>query len=261
MFDRSQLLWKHRRLLWATTLTDIKMRFSGTILGRLWTLLYPLLFLGLYAVVYTMIFKIKLGNYSTFEYVLLIFSGLIPFLGFSEALGAGVGCVLGNKGLVKNTLFPIELIPVKAVLASSVTMLVGLVLLLIFLWGNGIAHWTQLLLPVIIVLQLIFTIGLIWLLSAMNVFIPDIAQTVSILTLFLMLVSPIAYTHEMIPPALVPFMYPNPLYYLIMLYRDVAFIGVIPTSMLITFTLIAGGFFTLGGFVFSRLKPLFADYV
>ncbi|OZI72185.1 ABC transporter permease [Bordetella genomosp. 12] len=261
MFDRSRLLWKHRHLLWATTLTDVRIRSSGTILGIVWTLLYPLMFLGLYAVVYTMIFKIRLGGFSTFEYVLLIFSGLIPFLGFSESLGSGVSCVLGNKGLVKNTLFPIELIPVKTVLASSVTMLVGLSLLLIVLWANGIVHPTQLLLPIIILLQLIFTVGLIWLLSAINVFVPDIAQTVSIMTLFLMLVSPIAYTHSMIPAAVLPFMYLNPLYYLIMLYRDAVFLGDFPLSMLLTFTLIACGFFTLGGYVFSRLKPLFADYV
>jgi lipopolysaccharide transport system permease protein len=122
-------------------------------------------------------------------------------------------------------------------------------------------HSTQLAIPLILVLQIVFTVGLIWMLSAINVFIPDLSQMIAVLILFLMLVSPIAYTQEMIPKELIPFMYPNPLYYLIMLYRDAAFIGVIKPGLLAIFTVISFSTFFLGGFVFSRLKPLFADYV
>ena len=255
------ILWVHRKSLWATTLIDIRGRFKGTVFGMAWAILYPILFLGLYAVVYTMIFRIKVANYGTTDYVLLIFCGLVPFLGFSEALGTGVGSVLSNKGLIKNTLFPIELIPVKSVIASSVTMIVGLVLLLPILWGQGIIHSTQFLLPLIFILQLLFTIGLIWLLSSVNVFIQDLGQMVAILILFLMLVSPIAYTHDMIPPELLPFMYPNPLYYLIMLYRDAAFLGIFKPELFFIFTIISIVMFVGGGLIFTRLKPLFADYV
>ena len=219
------------------------------------------MFLGLYAIVFTMIFRIRVSGFSTFDYVLLIFCGLIPFIGFSEALGNGVSSVSSNKALVKNTLFPIELIPVKAVLASSVTMLVGLLVLLPVLWSRGIFHPTQLFIPLIFVLQCCFTIGLIWLLSAVNVFFPDLSQMTSILVLFLMLVSPIAYTHDMIPPELQPFMYPNPLYYLIMLYRDTAFLGEIRFDMLLVFSLLSITTLLIGGFVFSRLKSMFVDYV
>lgn len=256
-----QVLWRHRRILWATTLADIQSRFKGTVLGLLWSVLYPILFLGLYAVVYTMIFRIRAPGFETTEYVLLIFCGLIPFLGFSEALGAGVTSVVSNKGLIKNTLFPIELIPVKSVLASSVTMIIGLILLFGALFWHGILQWTQLAIPLILAFQLLFTIGLIWLLSAVNVFIQDLGQMIAILIIFLMLVSPIAYTHDMIPPELLPFMYPNPLFYLIMLYRDALFLGVLNLDMLLIFTLISITMFFFGGFVFSRLKPLFADHV
>lgn len=255
------VIWRHAHILRATTVTDIRTRFIGTLFGTAWLVLYPLLFLGLYAVVYTMIYRIRVPELGTFDYVLLIFCGLVPFLGFAEALGSGVGCVTSNKALVRNTLFPIDLIPVKTVLAASVTMLVGLAMLLLVLWGRGIVHVSQLAIPLIFVLQLIFTVGLIWMLSALNVFIPDLNQLVSVLILFLMLVSPIAYTHDMIPAELVPFMYPNPLYYLIMLYRDAAFLGELNVGLLAIFSAIALCTFFLGSYVFSRLKPLFADYV
>jgi lipopolysaccharide transport system permease protein len=256
-----RLLWRQRKMIWATTQNDVRARFSGTALGLAWVLIYPVLFLGLYAVVYTLIFKVRAASFSTTDYVLLIFCGLVPFLGFAEALGAGVSCVTSNKSLIKNTLFPIELIPVKTVLASSLTMVVGMVLLLIVLWSRGIVHKTQAVLPLLLVLQIAFTLGVIWLLSAINVFFNDLSQVVSVLVLLLMLVSPIAYTRDMIPPELMPIMYPNPLYYLIMLYRDAAFLGQIQVPLLGAFTLITATSFGLGALLFQRLKGLFADYV
>lgn len=256
-----KLLYSYRRILLAITWHDIKARYKGTALGLAWTIIYPLLFLGLYAVIYLMVFKIRLPGYTPFEYVLMIFSGLIPFLGFSESLGTGVGSVQGNKGLIRNTMFPIELIPVKAVLSSCVTMTVGLTLLVMILWSHGTVHKTQALLPLIFMFQLLFMIGLIWILSALNVFFQDVGQMVGILILFLMLVSPIAYTLDMVPPALMFLMYPNPLFYMIMLYRGALMIGEFPLYLFVVFSLISAGIFMLGYHVFSRLKPLFADYV
>lgn len=257
----TSLLWAYRHILLATAWNDVRARHRGTVLGKGWSVLYPLIFLSLYAFVYLLIFRIRLQAYTPFEYVLLIFSGLIPFLGFSESLSTGVGSVLANRGLIRNTMFPIELIPVKTVLASSVTMVVGLVLLLIVLWTKGTLLITQLMIPVILILQLLFTVGLIWILSALNVFFQDLGQIIGVVILFLMLVSPIAYTQDMIPPELMPLMYPNPLYYMIMLYRDSIVVGVVPIQLLLIFSLISLAMFLFGHYIFTRLKPMFADYV
>jgi len=254
-------LWNHRRILFATALSDVQARYRGTALGLAWSIVYPLLFLGLYAIIYLLIFRIRIAEYTTFEYILLIFSGLIPFLGFSEALSTGVTSVLGNKSLIRNTMFPIELIPVKAVLASTVTMTVGLVVLLATLWIRGTLLPTQAAIPAIFALQLIFTIGLIWILAALNVFFQDLGHMLGVIILFLMLISPIAYTLEMVPPSLMPLMYPNPLFYMIMLYRGAMVMGDIPMGLLAVFTAISLTTFALGHHVFTRLKPMFADHV
>jgi lipopolysaccharide transport system permease protein len=256
-----RLLFTYRSFLWATTLHDLRGRYAGTTFGMAWSVLYPLLFLGLYTVVYTMILKIRLEQFSTFDYVLLIFSGLIPFLGFSETLGLGVSAVTANKGLVKNTLFPIELIPVKAVLVGSMTMVIGLLVLQSILFVRGVWHMSQALVPIILVLQLLFTTGIIWILSALNVFFQDISQAVPIIMLFLMLVSPIGYTVDMIPKELMVLMYPNPLYYLIMIYRECIIFGRIPLVHFVIFFAVSWGIFWVGFYVFSRLKAVFADYV
>ena len=261
MINAFKLIHHHRQILKAISINEIRSKYIGTTLGLAWCFIYPLLFLGLYAVVYTLILKVRVANMSTVDYVLLIFSGLIPFLGFSEALSTGVSSVVANRGLIKNTLFPIELIPVKAVLSSSTTMLVGLCLLLPILWFKHGFLASQLLLPVIIFLQLIFSCGLIWLLSALNVFFRDLGQIIAVVILFLMLISPIGYTIDMIPTQLMSLMYPNPLYYLIMLYRECLISGNIPIHLSIIFTIIALVFFVVGYYVFSRLKMVFADYV
>ena len=94
------------------------------------------------------IFKVRFALFDSNQYVALIFCGLIPFLGFSEALSAGVGSVTQNANLLKNTLFPIDLVPVKAVLVSQCTQVVGTGLLLItIILLEGKRTWWALLLP------------------------------------------------------------------------------------------------------------------
>lgn len=256
-----RLLFAHRHILYATTLTEVRGRYMGTLFGLLWAVLYPFLFLALYAVVYMLILRVRLEQYSSFEYVLLIFAGLIPFIGFAEALGSTVSSVVSNKNLLKNTLFPIELIPVKAVLGSSISMAVGLVGLMLILWGKGSFSVVQITVLAVFALQIIFTTGVAWLLSALNVFFRDIGQIIGIVTLFLMMVSPIAYTEDMVPEALRGFMYPNPLFYIMECYRKILIFHEFPFWHFFVLLIVSFGTFHVGYSLFKRLKPVFGEYV
>ncbi len=261
MLGALRLLFRSRRILYATTLVEIRSRYVGTAFGLSWAVLYPFLFLGLYASVYALILQVRLQLYSPIEYVIIIFSGLIPFIGFSEVLGMSVSSVVSNKHLIKNTMFPIELVPVKGVFASSVSMTVGLAGLLLALWSRGEFHLTQLLIVPLLLLQLVFSIGVGWMLSALNVFFRDTAQAIGIVVLFLMIVSPIGYTSDMIPHQLLALAYANPLFYIIELYRQVLIFGVFSPRFWLAFTVIAVASFWLGYEMFRRLKPVFAEYV
>jgi lipopolysaccharide transport system permease protein len=255
------LLYRCRHILFATTLVDIRLRYIGTLLGLSWAILYPFLFLGLYAAVYGLILQIRLEIYTPVEYVIVIFAGLIPFIGFTEALGLSVSSVSGNKQLIKNTMFPIELVPVKAVIAGSLSMTIGICGLMLAQWSRGEFHATQMLIVPLLILQFMFSIGVGWLLSALNVFFRDVAQAIGIIVLFLMIASPIGYTRDMIPHQLLPLAYANPLFYIIELYRQVLIFGIVSPSFWWAFTAIAVSIFWLGYDVFRRLKPLFAEYV
>ncbi|WP_019937289.1 ABC transporter permease [Bordetella sp. FB-8] len=261
MFEPIQIIYRYRHMLYATTRNEIRARYVGSVLGAAWAVIYPFFYLGLYACIYTLVFRVRLNGHTSFEYVLMIFAGLIPFIGFSEALSASTTAVISNKGLIKNTVFPIELLPIKSVLSSSVSMAVGLIGLLIAYAAVGEGSLLDVLIIPIFVMQLLFCIGLAWLISSLTVFFRDIAQMIGIVIQFLMLVSPIGYTLDMIPKSLLPIMYPNPLFYIIEIYRQILFFHQIPWKSIAAFSLMTIVIFYLGHFVFSRLKPVFGEYV
>ena len=261
MISALKLLFRSRRVLYATTIVEVRSRYVGTAFGLSWAIIYPFLFLGLYAGVYALILRVQLQNFTPIEYILVIFAGLIPFIGFAEVLGSSVSSVVSNKHLIKNTMFPIELVPVKSVISSSLSMTIGLAGLILALWSHGDFHATQILIVPLLLLQIIFSIGVGWILSAINVFLRDTAQAVGIFVLFLMIVSPIGYTREMIPHQLLALAYVNPLFYIIELYRQVLIFGVFSPRLWVFFTVIAFATFWLGHEMFRRLKPVFAEYV
>ena len=164
--------------------------------------------------------------------------------------------------MVKNTLFPIDLVPVKVTLASHFTEGVGMLVLTLLLLLRGDAGWYLILLPVVFALQLVLTMGVIWLLSALHVFFRDLSHLVSVMILLLMLASPIGYTEEMIPEGLRIVAWLNPLYYLIATYRDLMlFDRLPPLHVWGTLVALTVGSFAFGHWIFSRLKPIFPDYV
>lgn len=231
-------------------------------LGIAWVILYPIVFLGMYSLIYIFVFKVRFGLFNTNEYVAVIFCGLIPFLGFCEGLSMGIPSVVTNASLIKNTLFPIELIPVKAVLIGQFTQVVGMALLLLVagLLGKVTIYWG--LLPVIWCFQMIMTVGIVWFFSALNVFLRDIQTMIGPVILMLMMVSPIAYTADMVPPELRHFLAINPLYYIIISYQDSLMLGQFPRgSILLWLGLLSLFCFGGGYWFFSRLKGVFSTNV
>jgi len=256
------LIWKYRHVLWTTTKNDVKSRYAGSTLGILWALVYPILLLGVYTLLYVGILKVRTVSMTTPEYTSLIFCGLVPFLGFSEALGSGVGSVTSNPNLIKNTMFPIELVPLRTVLSSTITQIVGTVLLLIALSVMGKASIFFFLVPLIFVMQLLFTTGFIWFVSSVNVLARDMSQITSVLMIFFIMISPIGYTPDMIPEGFRTLAYVNPLYSIITVYREVIFYGRLPSALDITFfVMMSLASFSAGFFIFMKLKQVFADYV
>ena len=111
-------------------------------------------------------------------------------------------------------------------------------------------------------LQIAFSVGLIWILSSLNVFLRDLQNIIGVTILMLMLLSPIAYKGSDIPPHLMPIMYVNPLYYLIVSYQDCLLYGQFPRGILLPVMLLLAVLFFFSGFwFFGRMKRIFSDNV
>jgi lipopolysaccharide transport system permease protein len=251
----------HRELFLRTILTDIRQRYAGLVVGRLWILLYPLLLMGLYSVIYIMVFRIRPIGLSQSEYVLYIFAGLIPFLGFVEALNAGTVSLSLNKAILLNTVFPAELIPLRAVVASQATTAVGFGMVIVGAVVLGKTSSTLLVAPLVLFFQLMFVAGLVWVLSLGNLVLRDIQQTLSFVSMLLVIISPISYTRDMVPPALRVIIYLNPLSYFVITFQDLIVFGRLSSPGVAAVSVVLGVLsFGMGFWVFQRLKQVFFDY-
>jgi lipopolysaccharide transport system permease protein len=258
----AQYLRTHYNLLWRITRNELTSRYAGSIFGLGWAVLTPLMMLAIYAVVYLLIFQVRVPGLSSARYVLLIFSGLVPFLMTSEALGLGVISVVANKAVLSNTVFPIDLAPAKAVLLSQVTMVVGFSVILISSVATRTVPWTIVLLPVLWTLHLLALTGLLWILSLVNLVFRDLPNLINLLLMMIMILSPIAYTPDMVPQALKPVLVLNPMAYFIVAYQDTLILGHLPSlSNVLVVTVMSVGLFAVGGYFFARSKPVFIDYV
>lgn len=222
------LIWRCRQLLFRSTQNEIRSRYAGSALGLVWLLIYPLLFLVTYALVFIFIYKVRFHLFNANEYVVVIFCGLIPFIGFSESISSGIGSVSANANLIKNTMFPIELIPIRSVLSSQATQVVGTIILLISVAIVGKLTLLAGFIPLVWIFQLLFTIGFVWILSSIQTIIKDLNYMISIAILILMMISPIAYSEDMVPDGIRPFLKLNPMYYFIVANQDCLMLGRLP---------------------------------
>ncbi len=258
----AQHLGTHYRLLWRITRNELTTRYAGSIFGLGWSVLTPLMMLAIYAVVYLLIFRVHVPGLSSARYVLFIFSGLVPFLMTSEALSIGVVSVVANKAVLSNTVFPIDLAPAKAVLLSQVTMVVGIAVILLASILTRTLPWTVILLPVLWGLHVLALTGLLWILSLINLVFRDLPNLINLLLMMIMILSPIAYTPDMVPASLKPVLILNPMAYFVVAYQQTLILGRLPgVGNVLVLTVLSVGLFAIGGYFFARAKPVFIDYV
>jgi lipopolysaccharide transport system permease protein len=260
--NSARYLQSHGGLLWRVTRNELIARHAGSLLGLGWLFLGPLLILAIYAMVYLLIFRVQVPGLSSQGYVLYIFAGLVPFLATAEAISTGTSSVVGNRSILNNPAFPIDLAPVKAALASQVTMLVGLMVIVIGLFAIGSAHPTLALVPFVWALHVIFVVGVNWFLSLLTVVFRDLQNLVTAILMLMLVASPIAYTPAMVPPELAPLITFNPFAYFVTAYQKLLVLGELPTpSHLITLVLISVIAFGAGSWFFGAAKRALLDYV
>jgi ABC-type polysaccharide/polyol phosphate export permease len=184
-------------------------------------------------------------------------------MAYSEALNKGLNTIRSNGGLVQKVVFPTELLPFTNAIASLVDKLFGVgALMVALLIIEGRVHWTVALLPLVIVLQLLFTLGLTYLMAVIGTVVPDMSEVMRPVIRGTFFVTPILWPTERLPPDLRWVSDYNPLAYLVDSYRNLILEGTLPGGMAtLYFTLFSAVLFIAGFALFMWFKPRFADYL
>jgi len=254
-------LWQYHKVLASVTRVELAKRYAGSALGLLWVLLYPTLLLGIYLFVYLVVFRVRFPVYSEMDYVLYVFAGLAPYLGFMEALSTGAVSIKQNMHLVRNVMLPIELIPVRAVLAGLATEVVALVIVIALAAMNGALSPNVVWLPVVITLQVMFLVGLVLVLASLAVALPDVTYFVNLAVLMLMFLSPIGFKPDMVPMGFGAIVYLNPIHYMTDAFRmSILTTQSLNLASLAIYAVISVTTFAAGAAFFWRFKGVLVDY-
>lgn len=257
------VFWKNRALILRMAHKDITDRYAGSILGLFWALFYPLFLVGIYAIIFTFIFKIRINQDSApLEYSLYAIVGLIAWIVMQEGLTKSTNSITSNTSLVKQVIFPVDILPVVGILVSFLTLIIGFVfyILVVAIALPQDLSWTYLLLPAVILIHFLFSVGLGWILAALAVYFRDLKEMISIILLIGMFITPVLYLENSIPAAFSLPILLNPMTHLINMYRDVIFYGSInhPWSFLI-FGALSLILFFAGFQFFQKIKPFFSN--
>jgi len=256
-----QRKWKgdYLYLLQNLVLKDFRIRYRNMSLGILWSLINPLVMMG----VLTFVFGYVYGKQQTPFYPLLILSGLVPFNFFTAAWLSGTTSIIVNAQLVKRVPVPREMVPIAAVFSNCVHLAIQLVLLLVMTLSFGLhpnRFWLWLL-PLWL-LYIVFVCGISLLSSAVSVFIRDTQYVVESFNVVLFWLVPIFYSFDVIPDRFKLVYEVNPVAALVMAMRNILIDNRAPATTLIENMVIAAAVaLGIGLVVFSRLKRGFYEYI
>lgn len=253
---------RYRELLREMVIRDMNSAHALHRLGWIWIFVHPLVMVATYLLIFGFVLGTKIAVSGEFpgDYPGYILAGLVPWLMMQAAIVRAPSALIGNANLVKQVVFPIEVLPITTTIASTIPHLPAIVLVILYKLLVGGLSWGFLLLPAAFVLHLSLALGLSFALAALTPFFRDLREIVTVFTSVVMYLMPTLYLPDWMPPVLRPIIYLNPFSYLIWVYQDVLFFGAIrhPVAWVVT-VLLALLVLGIGYRAFERLKPYYGN--
>ncbi|PTL76163.1 ABC transporter permease [Vitiosangium sp. GDMCC 1.1324] len=182
-------LYQYRGLLISLVQRELKARYRGSVLGFLWTFLNPTLHMLVYALLFTVVMRQNIPNYPFFMFV-----GLLPWIWFSSSVGAGASTISDRRDLMTKVRFPAQVLPTTVVATNLINYVLSLPLLLALGAFYGVwPSWHIVVFPLVVAIQLVFTMGLVYIISAINVTFRDLQHIVQNLLTLWFFASPVLY--------------------------------------------------------------------
>ena len=260
MLTQFRQLIQYRYALRKFVARELKVMYSNSVLGVVWSLFAPLLMMLVFTIVFTFIMPNGIPKFPVF-----LLSGLLPWNFFNGAVLGAASAVVGNGHLVNRVYFPREILPLATVLSNAINFLIALVMLFAFIGVFGIALSESVLwLPALILVQMAFTAGLGLFLAAINVYFRDTQAILGVLMLAWFFLTPVVYTVDKIANPVIKqaLMVLNPMAALVVNYRQILYSGAPLDARLLAITAAEAALVLLVGLVvFRKLSPAFAEEI
>lgn len=235
---------------------DFKIKYRGSILGVLWSVLNPLLNMIILSIVFSQVFR-AVDNYKMY-----LLSGLTVFNFYSEASNTAINSIVGNFGLITKVYFPKFIIPFSKVISAAINLAISVVVFFILGAFMGIKiWWGMVLIPFMLIFLILFSSGMSFILSALQVFFRDTQYLYGVCLTIWMYATPILYPIDIIPTAVLPIFKANPLYIFINFLRQITLDGVMPDITSFLYCALWGiGTFIVGTIIFVKSQDKFIYY-
>jgi len=255
-------IYRNGSLVLHMTSRELRDRYVGQMLGMAWAVCTPLLSMATYVIAFTFIFRQRLGvDDSGNGYTAYVLAGLVPWLATADVLSRAPVAVSASTSLVKQIVFPSEVLPLKVALASLPQLLVGLAVVIVFSASAGRLHPQVLvLLPAALLIYILMMTGMAYVLAAIGVFVKDVKEIVTFLVSIGLFLHPVLYPPASTPAWLVPLFYASPESHLLWCFRDALIEGSVvhPWSWLVASVFSVLLFATSWRF-FRMLQPSFGN--
>jgi ABC-type polysaccharide/polyol phosphate export permease len=250
-------LYAYRVLVQTLVVRDLKGRYRGSILGLFWTLLNPLLYMGVYTLVFSNYIRVEIERYPAF-----LLCGLLPWIWLSSSLLMGATSIVEGGSLVKKVFLPPQVLPTVTVIVNFVNFLLGFPLLLVLLALFGVEPgWGLVGLPLITVAQFVFTLGLTLIVAAASVRYRDIPHILAHLVTFWFFLCPILYPATQVPEHFRFLVSINPFSVFVVGYQAALLDNKVLWSAMGEMILLSALALVLGMVVFGRFRWSFAEEV
>ena len=257
--SRLTQVWQHRELLRSMIIRNLKVKYQRSLLGFVWTLFNPLITVAILVLVFSHVVRIPLPHYWAF-----VLSGYFVWNCMLQTLNTGTYIFAEHSRLTRSVAFPSEILVFGAVGSRVVEFLAEIILIMVLL--AGFHHFripaSYALLPVLVVLQILIAIGLALPIATLSVFYYDVQHALPIALTTLFYLSPVFYPVEMVPEAIRPFYFINPMAGLLSLYHEILYLGRMPSlSLLLGVIAAALVVYSVGYAVFKRYASVYAEVV
>lgn len=258
---------KYSFLMGQLILRDFKVKYKRSVLGVVWSLLYPILMMSVMAIVFSQMFRFQVEGVS---YLVYLMTGIIMFNYFSEASNNAMVSVVYNFGLINKVYIPKYIFPLAKCIFVGINFLLNLVpwLLIIILTQFGLGEYPAsinlyyLILPYIFFCLFLFTVGVGFLISCLSVFLRDVFYIYGIILTIWNYFTPVFYSIEILPAYLQTLFKFNPLFQFLDGARTIVLYGQCPSLLsLVIMGLIGVASVVIGGYVFKKNQDKFIYYI